>query len=38
MALWPVIYDEQGQLLGWPGMPSHWWREHIECEAIFPSC
>jgi tRNA(Ile)-lysidine synthase len=26
MALWPVIYNEQGQLLGWPGMPSHWWQ------------
>lgn len=25
MTLWPVIYNEQGQLLGWPGMPTEWW-------------
>lgn len=32
MALWPVIYHERGQLLGWPGMPSQWWAgTHIEC-------
>ncbi|MBD3767914.1 MAG: tRNA lysidine(34) synthetase TilS [Gammaproteobacteria bacterium] len=38
MALWPVVYHEQGQLLGWPGMPSHWWHESIECQVIVPSC
>lgn len=32
MALWPVIYDEQGQLLGWPGMPNDWWSVEITLE------
>lgn len=38
MAHWPVVYNEKGQLLGWPGMPSHWWHESIACEVIFLNC
>ncbi len=34
MAHWPVIYDEQGQLLGWPGMSSHWWSAGIVCDFV----
>lgn len=34
MIHWPLVYNEQGQLLGWPGMPSHWWHEGIICDDV----
>jgi len=34
MSLWPVIYNENNQLLGWSGMPTSWWAmSSIHCDT-----
>lgn len=37
MAHWPVIYNEQGQLLGWPGMSADWWQTQ-QLRVSYQSC